>query len=515
MWSAGLSKVERVTWWKSAAGMALAAILMAAGAGRLRAQDRLPVDRWLISSAFPADSTTDSLEADYLVAPGEAAVLPDRGRTVSGAEWTLVREDGAVVFELPERVEIDAPEAGDMEGGGGPVVAYAHAYIRAPADRTIRLLWGGAACTRVQAWLNGRPVDALGRPGGDLQGIDVARSAEVRIGFGYNTLLLKALAGDCEFGVAAALEAIAPEGLQGIRVQASRPYGDTRTGPRPWVLAGGDGGPEPILGWKGDRLFGAAGARLAAFAVTPVERVTVEARVGGQEIEREIEWLEPAEPRLVLMPFDFERLRRAILAGEGMELGLDWADDGSRTAASLDAGALLDALHSSIRLLGWMSPDGGTPEGGPTVAGAGDAAPGDTARDPHPLAHLVPLPKDTGRVLLGEWKVPGWLEGFTLQLDTDGAPGLYRIASRESAGGDIVLCDPCREGQTVRIEARTAGPWERFPGARIAGLEHPATDGTAADAARWLRLLDRDGNRDYRERAAAAASEERNPEDRR
>ncbi len=115
--------------------------------------------------------------------------------------------------------------------------------------------------------------------------------------------------------------------------------------------------------------------------------------------------------------------------------------------------------------------------------------------------HRLPLPQNEGRTVLGEWKVPGWLDGFTLRLDVEGAPGTYRVDARDATADPILLCDPCKKGRTVRIEARTTGAWEAFPAARIVGVEHPA----AGDAAAWLRLLDEDGSREYRKRAAAAA----------
>lgn len=484
----------------------LAASLLALTAARARAQQMLPVDRWLVSSPFPADSASDALDKDYLAAPGEVAVLPDRGRTVFGADWKLMREDGAFAFRLPSDLALEAAvvdSAGDRVAStvrSGPVVAYAHAYIRATSDRTIKLMWGGLECTKVSAWLNGRRLDALGQPGGVLDGVPDAQVADVRIGFGYNTLLLKGASGDCDFGIAAGMEGT-EEVLDGLRVQASRPYGDTRTGPESWVVAGADGGPEPMLGWKQDQLFGAAGARLAVFAVSPVDRVRIKARVGGQEIQREIEWLTPAEPRIILMPFPFERLRRAVLTGEGVELELDWGLGKSSTAAALSPESLLDGLHSSIRLLGWTVIGGGAeePAARPNVVSIDDPD------EAHPLAYLVPLPGEKGSVLLGEWKVPGWLSGFTLRLDVEGAPGAYRLNSLPAGGGEILLCRECRKGQTIRIEVTTTSSWERFPGAVIVDVARPATGGSGVEAAGWLNLLDEKGSREYRNRAAAAA----------
>lgn len=454
------------------------------GASPAGAQGSIAVDRWLVSSAFPVGDESDPLAADFLGVPGEVAVLPDRGRTEAGADWKLVRRDSVPALDLEDWRSED----------GEPVVVYAHAYVRASSDRTVLLTWSGRECTPVSAWLNGRSVDLLGTPSPDG-----GRSAPVRIGFGYNTLLIKALASECAFGVMASLAGSPPETLQGIRVRASRPYGDSRTGPEPWVIADRNAGPEPILGWKDDELFGAAGVRVAAFAVTALEGSKLEAKAGGEQVKRDLDWLTPAEPETVLMPFSFKSLHRAIVRGEGLELKLDWRDGKSTGVHWLDPEALLAAFAAPIRLLGWS-------------ATAGDAALEtepigiyDEDDEPHPLAHLIPLPGDSGVTLVGEWKVPGWLSGFTLRLDAEGAPGEYRLASLPVDGDGTVLCSGCPKGEAVQLVVRTTGAWTRFPGVVVMDGSVPQ-DLDPAAAGEWLSLIDEKGSRKFRERLADGGS---------
>ena len=104
--------------------------------------------------------------------------------------------------------------------------------------------------------------------------------------------------------------------------------------------------------------------------------------------------------------------------------------------------------------------------------------------------------------LVGEWKVPGWLSGFTLRLDAQGAPGEYRLDSVPVEGDGTVLCSGCRKGQTVQLVVRSTGAWTRFPGAAIVDGAAPA-DLDPEEAGRWLRTLDEKGNRAFRERLAA------------
>jgi len=470
---------------------AAATVLFVSGTVRgAVAQETVAVDRWLVSSLFPADTAGDPLETDYLGAPGEVAVLPDRGRTVAGADWALVRRDSSANLDLEGH-------RGDSEGA---VAVYAHAYLKSIEDRTITLTWGGADCTAVNAWLNGRSLAALGSPFPDTgdQEASAVMQARVRIGHGYNTLLLKAISGDCPFGVTASIGPASTESLDGLSVQASRPYGDTRTGPSPWLIADPEAGPEPILGWKEKALFGVAGVRLASFAVTAIQGAKLKAKTGGEEVKREIEWLTPADPETVLMPFSFKSLHQAIGSGEGMELELEWKDGEWKGALSLDAADLLVAFHSPIRLLGWTVTAGQVEQ----AVSADAAAIYDSEEEPHPLANLIPLPTTAGTTLIGAWEIPGWLSGFTLRLDVNGAPGEYRLDSASVEGDEIVLCTGCRKGDHVQIVVVTEGAWERFPGVSIVDVAQPAVDG-AEQAVEWLRMIDEKGSRKYRERASA------------
>jgi len=211
--------------------------------------------------------------------------------------------------------------------------------------------------------------------------------------------------------------------------------------------------------------------------------------------------LTPAVPETVLMPFSFESLYRAVTGGGGLELELDWDDSKSRRVLRLDPAVLLESLRSSIRLLGWTSPGGGGQDAAPAAV-ADIYGPDD---EPHPLANLHPLPVAAGMTLMGEWEVPGWLSGFTLRLDVDGAPGEYRLDSVPVDGSAIVLCTDCRKGDRIQLVVSTSGAWTRFPGASIVDAAAPS-DATGNSAIEWLRLLDEKGSRKYREKAAAEAA---------
>ena len=82
-------------------------------------------------------------------------------------------------------------------------------------------------------------------------------------------------------------------------------------------------------------------------------RPTRAASVAGRKVQRDVEWLTPAAPEAVIVPFEFDRLRTALLRDEGLSLKLKWEDTETNTELSLQPQNLLAALHGSIRLLGW------------------------------------------------------------------------------------------------------------------------------------------------------------------
>lgn len=395
------------------------------GPRSLAAQESWPIDRWLVA-AVPEG--TGEFETDRLEAPGETGVLPDRGRMAAGVSWKLVREDEAAAFSLDSI--LDAPVRGD--------VAYAHAYVRISSDRTLRLRWSGTECTRAAAWLNGRPVT-----GGDPTGGDVA----ARFGAGWNTLLLKLQAGDCPFGFRAALgPGEAEEDGEAPRIQASRPYGDVRTGPEDWVVPADTARIAAERRWRGDRLYAGLVIELTAWARAAVADVELELR-DGPEGRASAAWLVPGEAESVVVPVRLDRLDRLLSAGV-VNLRIAWGDresdhrivvEGSRPTPS-----------SRVVLDGWNVIS--------SASGAND------------LRANARLPNDAGWRVEGEWEVPEALAGKTLILDVATAPADYVLNQRpvSAPGAEVTLCSPCAKGVELHLAAVSTDAWTAFPAIRAA-----------------------------------------------
>ena len=392
--------------------------------------DSAPIDRWLVSSPFPAGDDTDE---SNLAGPGEEGVLPDRGRELAGASWTLVRRDGR------DSLRLDSLWA-DRES---PAVVYAHSYVRLPADRTMILTWGGLGGAQAAVWINGRRLQQAG--GEPLEARD-ERSVPIRLGGGWNTLLFRITEADAvgtPFGLTARLST--GQGGTTLRMQASRPPGEIRTGPEPWILAEPELRSSGRIAWQEDELLGEAILEVTAWSRAPIDTVQVRLQGDGIDARGGARWLTPGAPAPVGLWIPVDRLPR--LRGPGGKVKLEWADEEVEQRVG---GSGLDAAQATdpeeIYLSGWevrSVPAGGKPD---------------------ELGPAGPLPDAAGWTLSGEWKVPEALEGRDLFLDSSAAPGDFRVGDRAFGGSDRApLCSRCRRGEKIEILARTRGAWESLP----------------------------------------------------
>ena len=389
----------------------------------------VPLDRWLVSSAFPTDGGAGD---SPLTGPGEEGVLPDRGREQAGSSWMLVRRDGLSSVRLDSLLP-------DRES---PVFVYAHSYVRLPEDRTVLLTWGGLGDTGVRAWVNGRLLrDRNGEP---IEAIDQV-TVSVRLGGGWNTLLFRSEEAGDVFGFSAALTA--PDHDTPVRVQASRPPGDIRTGPAPWVLAEPTLRPTGRVAWSKDELSGELMLEVTAWSRTPIDTVEVRLRADGADARGGARWLTPGTPASVSLWLPFEQLERARRSTDGFEVELKWFDEEVKQRLPGPIESIATSPDpSEIRLAGWKVqsvPSGSKPD---RIGPAG------------------PLPDEAGWIMEGEWKVPQSLAGRSLFLRTDGAPGDYRLDERAFGESDVIpLCTDCRKGQKLEILARSRGAWDGLP----------------------------------------------------
>lgn len=227
------------------------------GVGAQDGPGRLPIDRWLLSRPLDAGEAIGALSGDPLAVAVDSVAFPDRDVEVGPTYWTLARRDGQPRFDLS-----------DWEAAPGDGATWAHVFIRAPEDRSLRLAVEPPTCGTLAGWLNGQALGALtpwsagspaagaaGRaPGSADRAPTPPDTVGIRIGAGWNSLLVALTAGDCAPAFAMTLlqgdDTAADERrestanlLDSVKVQASRPPGVYRDHPASWAMVTGvDGG---------------------------------------------------------------------------------------------------------------------------------------------------------------------------------------------------------------------------------------------------------------------------------
>jgi len=201
----------------------------------------VPVDRWLVTGTNATWNTVDPEAGDPLRLGEDPRQFPDRNQLIGPGYWHLVRQDGDPAFDLD-----DVP--------GDPELKWAHVYVRAPEDRSLRLAVARSECGRAAVWFNGQPLHDL-----DLrtEGGFPADTTGIRLVAGWNTMLLVAAGGECQNTIEASFltgedrvderESTATS-LRALRLQASRPPGVRRTYPPGWIAVSGVDA-EGILSW--------------------------------------------------------------------------------------------------------------------------------------------------------------------------------------------------------------------------------------------------------------------------
>jgi hypothetical protein len=399
----------------------------------------------------------------------DSVLFPERGTRVGATVWTLMRQDGNPIFDLDTLVD-----------RSGPTATFAHVYIRPPTDRTVTLVFTGLGCTVLSAQLNERPV-ALPTSGAPVEECRVDRTVlttRVRLAGGWNALQVKAEGDDAPYGFAVSV-APGPDGeaVADLRIQASRPPGIRPISPQPWIDIVEIG--IPSLVWRGDDLSGhiVIGFRLWGEYAPEDARATLV--IGKAKIEHRFPEEGVSRSESLSKSVSLDELRKAAL-GRGVQVKLKFDDVDRELMRSVAAEAILAALHRPIELAGWED------------ATAAGRLPG------------------SGATVRGEWKVPGWLSGFTLELLLEGSAGAYSLdgAPLPVDGYMVVLCRECETGTRLRLEAVASDDWSSMPRVRITGptyREAAASEG-APPPDRWLRALEKGGSDDYRKLLAEYAS---------
>ena len=461
---------------RRAFALAVACLLSAAA---LRAQD-LVIRTWLVRGPIPADTGVPGLLRDYVA--GEARLLPDSGDLVAGGAFLPAGADSL------GRVNLVAL----LRTGTDNAVAYLHAYVFVPTDRTLLLVMDSD--DDIVAFVNGQRVWVHYVARGVGRGRD---TTTVRFAAGWNSVLLKPVnrtGGFDALGRIAAIPGVST--LEGMRSQARRPA-EVRPGAHNYpatIATVSPLGLDGPLTWTGDQLDIGATATVTAWGRDTLRGVSV------RFTQNSINWsgdsvgtLAPGVPTRVRLHPTFDDLRAAALGTAPLRAVISWAGApqpapaaGGRPSAlapapsiespvNVAAGQLLDLAGSRLALGSWLA----------------DSAGGQR----HFQARVV---------------VPPMLASQNVDLLAPelGPRATYLIGgtARPWQAGAVELCAPCHSGDTLRI-AITLEPgkaWWTLPVTRVRdpgfaeyavgygyarAFAGRAPDITPPDAREWLTSL--------------------------
>jgi len=363
------------------------------------------IRRWLIRAPIPADRGDAGVVKDY--AGGESALLPDVGAVVAGGSF----------------VEVDADSAGrvDLNAIAGPSdwsAAYAHTYVFAATERTVRLVMDSD--DDLVAWVNGQRVWLHVVPRGIGSGRD---TAAVRFAEGWNSVLLKVINRTGGFDLLARL-ADAPGGGQvaDLRLATARPRAVTA---HHYPAASVAVGPLRVSGrlqWRNDQLGATATIPVTAWGPDSLHDVSITLEQKGERVlDRTFPTLRPGDPTGVELATTFAVLQRAAVGDAPVTAVMRWVGGSARVVVAVDPEPLLRLYGGEVDL-----PDLTT-----------DSAAGRVTR----FAGTVVVPTAFG--------------GLSLDLNAVGLgrAASYRVAGRpvEWRDGVVTLCAPCRAGESIAI----------------------------------------------------------------
>jgi alpha-mannosidase len=451
----------------------LLAVLTLAAAAPARAQDRVIRD-WLIRGPIPAEHGEAGVLKDYL--GSEATVLPAPGDSVAGGPFRPVRADSL------GRVDLNA-----LVGPADWSVAYAHTYVFAPTERSVLLVMDSD--DDIVGRVNGQRVWVHIVPRGIGPGRDTAR---VRLAAGWNTVLLKVVNRTGGFDLLSKL-ADAPGGgsVADLRLATDRPAGMTA---QHYPAASVELGPLTVSGaarWQGADLLLQATVAVTAWGADTIRdaRMTVSAARAAL-IDRTVAALAPGAPVAIDLPARFADLRDAALGKRPLTAAVRSTAGRRQATLFVDPEPLLRLQGAPLDVFGAVA---------------------DTTPPAPPLAATLVVPAAYG--------------GLHLDLLSRGmGPGaryLVNGTARTWERGNVVLCGPCRAGDTLAlaITPDPARPLWLGPQARV---EEPgfaeyadgyryarALEGTAPaiappDPAEWLAALGTPADGALRERYRAA-----------
>jgi alpha-mannosidase len=376
----------------------------------------LPIRRWAVLAAFPADTAAAAL--DSVEVPNEARLAPG-GPPVHGVPWRIAAADslGRVdVLALLGRRSLDRE------------VAYAVVTLSSIAERTVDL--AVESDDDVAVWLNGVLVHRHVVTRAVWMEAD---TVTLRLSAGANRLVYKVANRDGGFGFGGRILAASPGGLQGLTIGATPAGGGTSpVGPGPAVTVGPVHLPERAVLTAGQLIV----PLVAAVTRWGDSAEAAAISIGSVHASVPVRPIGEAAPTQIPVPWT----ELARLAGEGrVIMDAAMSAGGAREQRVLPPAAdpLLDELSRPIALGDWQI---------------------DSAR----------------ATLRASITIPDVLAGLPLVLEAaefsrGAAITIDGRRMEADSAGLVPVCDGCRSGSTHQVVIDAHGiTWWDPPSLRIA-----------------------------------------------
>jgi alpha-mannosidase len=424
--------------------LSLFAPLVAGPAVAQDARSDLPVRQWAVLGPLAADSGRAGVLRDYL--GGEEAALPSPGASTAGLSWRTLEADSLGGIDLGR----------ELGEGTEWSAFYAHAWVEAPQERTVRLVLDSD--DDIVALVNGQRVWVNVVPRGLGVGADTVR---VRLAAGWNSVLLKVRNRTGGVGVLGRIVENEPGGMAGLRLAVERPDGVEGHRLPASGVGLGDVRIEGAARWSGGTLRVPVSIPVHVWGGDTLHHLQVVVRQGGgaSPPRAEARWdtATPGEPLRLRFEAPFGVLRGAALGRPPAELAATWTRGEARHPVRLDPATLLAVVGGRVELADLAAPE------------------------------PVPEPGLLSTSLL----VPAAFGGLSLELDPGGlGPNAgYRVNGIPSPWREsrVELCSPCRAGESLRVEIEPAGdrPLWLTPAVRVREAGYPEF----AAARRYARIL--------------------------
>ncbi len=299
------------------------------------------LDDWLVLGIFQYSPDQERLAVDFI--GGEKDVIPHAGDMVGGKAWKKMHTD--------LRGKLDFIRSGDF-GNTEYSVCYAHTFIKSPVEQNAYLLIGSDDA--VSACMNGINVHYHEVPRGWRADQDTAM---VRLGQGWNRLLVKVANGVGDFALSVRLVNKRFEPIADVQVQGDNPAGTagfTTVSVSPWLRIR----QAAFSGFRLEKNDLQLELAVDVQNLGTINPSSAKIRVSGVSAKQKEHSIETYPLDHAVFQFSTGELRKLFQNGDPLTIDISWGQHVERMTLPVHAWETLDALFAGVKLGGWKFQEG-------------------------------------------------------------------------------------------------------------------------------------------------------------